>query len=77
MPAAYVAITCDLPHEQEVISELSKLKDVKEAYATDGVYDIFAKVVSDSMDSLRDTITADMTAIPHIRSQMTLIVIEE
>ena len=76
MPTAYIIITCDLGHELEVISELSKLKDVKEAQGTYGVYDIMVKVVTDSMDSLRQTITAEMPAIPHIRSKITLIVIE-
>ena len=28
MPSAYIIITCDLGHEREVISELSKLKEV-------------------------------------------------
>lgn len=76
MPTAYVVITCDLGHEQEIIQELAKLKDVEEVSGTFGVYDIMVKVVSDSMDSLKDTITVGMTKIQHIRSKITLIVIE-
>jgi len=76
MLTAYVVITCDLGHEQEIIKALSKLKEVKEVYGTFGVYDIIAKVISDSMDSLKDTVTSGMTAIPHIRSKITLVVIE-
>lgn len=76
MPTAYVVITCDLGHEVEVIKQLSKLKEVKEVHGTFGVYDIVAKVVSDSMESLKDTITMGMTRIPYMRSKITLIVIE-
>lgn len=76
MPTAYVVITCDLGHEQEIIKALSKLKEVKEVYGTFGVYDIMVKVISDSMESLKDTITSGITAIPHIRSKITLVVIE-
>jgi len=76
MPTAYVVITCDLGHEAEVIQALSKLKDVKEVHGTFGVYDIVVKVVSDSMESLNKTITLGMTSIRHLRSKITLIVIE-
>lgn len=76
MPSAYVIIICDLGHEEEVIKQLLKLKDVKEIYGTFGVYDIIVKVVSDSMESLRYTITADIIKIPQIRSKVTLVAIE-
>jgi len=76
MPTAYVLIQCDPGHEPEVVKELSKIKSVTEAYGTYGVYDIVAKVVSDSMDTLQNTITEHMTMIPRIRSKLTLIVIE-
>ena len=76
MPIAYILINCDLGHEQEVIKQLSEIKDVKEVQGTYGVYDIMTRVVSDSMDSLRDTVTIGMTKIPRIRSKLTLIVIE-
>jgi DNA-binding Lrp family transcriptional regulator len=76
MPTAYVVITCDLGHEAEVIRAITNLKGVQEAKGTFGVYDIVVKVVADSMESLRDTITYEMTRIPNIRSKITLIVIE-
>ncbi|MEM2760699.1 MAG: Lrp/AsnC ligand binding domain-containing protein [Nitrososphaerales archaeon] len=76
MPTAYVMMTCDLGYEEEIIKQLSKLKGVTKVCGTYGVYDIVAEVSSDSMDLLRQTITVEMTKIPHIRSKVTLIVIE-
>ncbi|HEV2875832.1 MAG TPA: Lrp/AsnC ligand binding domain-containing protein [Nitrososphaeraceae archaeon] len=41
-----------------------------------GVYDIVVKITSDTLDSLKETITRDIRTIDVVRSTMTLIVIE-
>ena len=41
-----------------------------------GVYDIIAKIRSDSMDRLRETITWHVRRIDKVRSTLTMIVIE-
>lgn len=57
MPIAYMLIICDLVPEKEIIKQLSKVEEVKQVYDTFGVYDIIAKVVSDSMDTLKHAIS--------------------
>ncbi len=76
MPSAYVLINCDLGSEEEIIREIKKMDGVKEVEGTYGVYDIVAKVESDSMEKLKNVITWKIRRMPKVRSTVTLIVIE-
>ena len=76
MPTAYVLINCDLDSEEEIIKELKKLPESVEVSGVYGVYDIIAKIRSDSMDRLRETITWHVRRIDKVRSTLTMIVIE-
>ncbi len=76
MPTAYVLINCDLGSEEEIIRELKKLPESVEVSGVYGVYDIIAKIRSDSMDKLRETITWHVRRIDKVRSTLTMIVIE-
>ena len=76
MPTAYVLINCDLGSEEEIIRELKKISEAVEISGVYGVYDIVAKISSDSMDRLRETITWHVRRIDKVRSTLTMIVIE-
>ncbi len=76
METAYVLITCDLGSEAEVIDELKQLTNVKEAHEIFGAYDILTKVESDSVESLRDTISWKIRKLNRVRSTLSLMVIE-
>jgi DNA-binding Lrp family transcriptional regulator len=76
MPTAYVLINCDLGSEEEIIKELKKLPEAIEVSGVYGVYDIIAKIRSDTMDKLRETITWHVRRIDKVRSTLTMIVIE-
>ncbi len=76
MPTAYVLINCDLGAEDEIIREIKKIPETKEVSGVYGVYDIIAKVESDSMDKLREIITWKIRRIDKVRSTLTMIVIE-
>ena len=52
------------------------MNQIKEAHGTWGVYDIVAKVVSETGESLRETITRNIRKIPSIRATLTLIPVE-
>jgi len=77
MAIAYVLINCDLGYDEQVIEELKHISDVKEVNGVFGAYDILAKVESDQISTLRDTITQKIRKIDHVRSTLTLMVIEE
>ena len=76
MPSVYVLINCDLGSEESIIKEITSLDGVKEVKGTYGVYDIIAKVESNNMEALKDTITWKIRRMPKVRSTVTLIVIE-
>jgi DNA-binding Lrp family transcriptional regulator len=76
MPSAYVLINCDLGSEEEIIKELKKMPGTVEVSGVYGVYDIIAKVRSDTMEKLRETITWHVRKIDKVRSTLTMIVIE-
>jgi len=77
MAIAYVLINCDLGYEDQVIEELKHLSDVKEVHGTFGAYDMVAKVESDQITTLRETITSKIRKIDRIRSTLTLMAIED
>jgi DNA-binding Lrp family transcriptional regulator len=76
MPTAYVLINCDLGSEEDIIREIKKLQETVEVSGVYGVYDIVAKIRSDTMDKLRETITWHVRKIDKVRSTLTMIVIE-
>ena len=72
MEIAYLLIQCDMGSEIDIIQELLKLSEVKEVRGTYGVFDIFAKLESDSREKLDDILTNHIRKIAHIRSTNTL-----
>ena len=77
MSTAYILVNCTLGSEEGIISEISKLADVKEVRGTYGVHDVFVKVKSDNTETMNHTITSRIRKIPGITSTVTLVVIEE
>ncbi len=75
MGTAYVLINCDLGYDEQVIEELKHISDVKEVHRIFGAYDILAKVESDSVENLRETMTNKIRKIDKVRSTLTLMVI--
>tara|TARA_Y100001949_G_scaffold45332_1_gene37504 strand:- start:553 stop:792 length:240 start_codon:yes stop_codon:yes gene_type:complete len=76
MAEAYVLINCEIGSEEKVIEELKTIDGVREVHGTFGAYDILAKVESDQVESLRETITWKIRKIDKIRSTLTLMGIE-
>ena len=76
MPTAYVLINCELGSEESVIAELKSIDGVSEVHGTFGAYDILAKITSDQVEKLRETITWKVRKISKIRSTLTLMGIE-
>jgi len=76
MPLAFVLINAEIGGETEVIEELKKLENVKEAYLVYGVYDIIAKAEAESMEKLKEIITWKIRRLDKVRSTLTMIVME-
>ena len=76
MAQAYVLINCELGSEEAVIAQLKSIEGVTEVHGTFGAYDILAKIESDRVEALRETITWKVRKIENIRSTLTLMGIE-
>jgi len=57
MPTAFVLINTEIGCEEDILKELKKIPNVKEAYAVYGVYDIVARVEGATMDELKEVIS--------------------
>lgn len=69
---AFVLINTEMGFEDAVLSELRKMSDVTEAYPVYGVYDIIAKVETDSKDELKVTVTESIKRLNNVRSALTM-----
>lgn len=76
MATAYVLINCELGSEEAIIQQLKGLEGIREVHGTFGAYDILAKIESDTVEKLRETITWKIRKIEKIRSTLTLMGIE-
>ena len=76
MPTAYVLINYQIGTEEKFIDKLKKVPGIVEVSEVNGVYDIVVKIASQTLESLKDTITRHIRTIDTVRSTMTLIVIE-
>jgi DNA-binding Lrp family transcriptional regulator len=76
MAEAYVLINCEIGSEEKVIADLKTIDGVIEVHGTFGAYDVLAKVESDQVETLRETITWKIRKIDKIRSTLTLMGIE-
>jgi DNA-binding Lrp family transcriptional regulator len=76
MPSAYVLINCEHDSEGEIIKELSKLPELVEVYQAYGSYDLIAKISTDTIDKLKETISWSIRRSDKIKSTLTLIVVE-
>ena len=72
MAKAYVLLNCDLGSEKNVISSLKEIDGITEAHGTLGLYDVIAKIESDSEETIRDIVTSSIRKMPKIHSTMTL-----
>jgi len=75
MPMAFVLINTEIGSEEEVINELKKIQNVKEAYVVYGVYDIVAKVEAESMDKLKEIVSWRIRRLDKVRSTLTMLVV--
>jgi len=74
MPLAFVLINAEIGSEGEILKELKKLENVKEAYLVYGVYDIVAKVEADTMEKLKEFTSFKIRRLNKVRSTLTMIV---
>ena len=76
MSTAFVLINTDLGEGNEVADALEEIPEVKDVYGVYGVYDYVVRLEADTMQNLKDTITTKIRRLNHVRSTLTMIVVE-
>ena len=69
-------MNAELGSEDAIVGELKRLDVVKEVYQVYGVYYIVAKVESDTMEKVKETITWKLRKLNGVKSTLTMIVME-
>lgn len=77
MHSAFVLMNAELGKETQIVSELEKIPSVKEVYPVYGVYDVLMIIESDSMETLRETITSKVRKLNGIKSTLTMIIVKD
>ena len=73
---AFVLINTELGSELDAVNAIKKIPNVTEAYLVYGTYDVIVKVESDSLDKVKQTITADLRTLSNVRSTLSMVVVE-
>jgi DNA-binding Lrp family transcriptional regulator len=75
MAQAYVLINTEIGFETQVLKDMGNIKEVKEAHTVYGVYDILARIETETMEELKNTISWQIRRMKKIRSTLTMIVV--
>ena len=74
---AYVLINAELGYEEKVLASLKELEGVVEANLVYGVYDVIAKIRTESLSDLKNLISWKVRRADYVRSTLTMIVMEQ
>lgn len=72
----FVFINTEPGRESEALEKLRKVKGVIEAHLLYGVHDMVAVVEVDTVDRVKEVVSANIRRIEGVRSTLTMIVIE-
>jgi DNA-binding Lrp family transcriptional regulator len=75
LATAFVLINAEIGAENDVLKDLKAIQEVKEAHMVYGVYDIIARVETETMQELKDTISWKIRRLDKVRSTLTMIVV--
>ena len=75
MPTAFVFINTEPASMPKVLKKVKAIEGVKEAGMVYGVFDIVAKVTTETMDQLRQIITYKIRMLPNVLTTNTLLVV--
>jgi len=76
MTTAFVLINVEPGAEEDLLKELRKVEGVLEAHRVYGVYDAVVKIEAESTEKLKEVLTWKIRRLPHVRSTLTMIVVE-
>lgn len=72
MAEAFVLITCEELHEEKIINELTKIKEIATINRVRGPYNILVKIKGETIDTVIETITSEIKTNDKIKYILTL-----
>ena len=76
MPVVYILINAELGMEEDLLQELRKIGDIKEAYVTYGVYDVIVKAEAENMENLKELVAFKIRRMKEVKNTLTMTVTE-
>ncbi|MCL1978102.1 MAG: Lrp/AsnC ligand binding domain-containing protein [Candidatus Bathyarchaeota archaeon] len=77
MPTSFVLINTDIGSESNVLNDLKHVEGVEEVSAVYGVYDLVARVRTDTMDKLKEIVIWRIRRLDKVRSTLTMVVVQD
>jgi len=77
MPTAFVFINTEPASMPEVLKKIITIEGVKEAEMLYGVFDIVAKVTTETMDQLKQIVTFKIRMLPNVLTTNTLLAVRQ
>jgi DNA-binding Lrp family transcriptional regulator len=70
-------VTTEIGSESKVMRMFEKIDAVEEVYLASNVYDIIVKIMTQSMDELKEIVTSNLVRSNGVRSTSTMIILPE
>ena len=77
MLTAFLLVTTEIGSESKVMRMFEKIDAVEEVYLVSNVYDIIVKIMTQSMDELKEIVTSNLVRSNGVRSTSTMIILSE
>jgi len=74
---AFLLVTTEIGSESKVMRMFEKIDAVEEVYLVSNVYDIIVKIMTQSMDELKEIVTSNLVRSNGVRSTSTMIILPE
>ena len=72
MEKAYILLSCEIGKEQELVSQLRTINEIKNVMITYGEYDIVVEAKTENPEKMDNLITSKIRKLEKIRSTITL-----
>jgi len=76
MPVVYILINAELGMEEDLLQELRKMENIKEAYLAYGVYDVIVKAEAENMENLKELVAFKIRRLKEVKNTLTMTVAE-
>jgi DNA-binding Lrp family transcriptional regulator len=77
MTSAFLFINAELLFTEDIINKLKAVPEIVDVYKVQGIYDIIAKVNSDTEEKLKELISERIRRIDRITGTVTVIIAKE